>query len=132
MGSQNDDAPNPRRARRILVVDDSEDGAAMLAELLRFDGHDVVTALSGAEALEAVTAARPDVVLLDIGLPVMDGYEVARRMRAALGERTPILVAITGWDREEDRERTRSAGFAAHLVKPVGFEELRQAIYALG
>jgi PAS domain S-box-containing protein len=100
----------------------------MLATLLSFDGHEVQTASSGSQALEMVAATTPDIVLLDIGLPLMDGYEVARRMRAALRESTPTLVAITGYGREEDRERTQSAGFAAHLVKPVGFDELRRVI----
>jgi CheY-like chemotaxis protein len=130
--SEDDDAapssPRPARARRILVVDDNEDGATMLATLLSLDGHDVRTALSGSQAVETATATRPDLVLLDIGLPEMDGYEVARCIRTALGERTPTLVAITGYGRENDRERTRSAGFAAHLVKPVSFEELRRVI----
>jgi CheY-like chemotaxis protein len=135
MSSNKDEAapssPNRPRVRRILVVDDNEDSAAMLAALLRFDGHEVLTALSGSQAVETAAATRPDVVLLDIGLPGMDGYEVARCIRTELGEGPPSLVAITGWGREEDRERTRSAGFAAHLVKPVGFEELRQVISGL-
>jgi CheY-like chemotaxis protein len=135
MASKNSDttpsSPEPPRPRKILVVDDSEDGAEMLATLLRFDGHEVLTASSGSLAVETVAATRPDVVLLDIGLPDMDGYEVARRMRTALGESTPSLVALTGYGREEDRERTRAAGFAAHLVKPVGFEDLRQLIAGL-
>ena len=103
----------------------------MLATLLELDGYDVLLSLSGSEAVETVTAEPPDVVLLDIGLPGMDGYEVARRITTALGDRAPRLVAITGYSREEDRERARAAGFAAHLVKPVDFQALRRIIAEL-
>jgi CheY-like chemotaxis protein len=117
-----------KSARRILVVDDNEDGARMLATLLELEGYDVLTSLSGSEAVETVASKTLDVVLLDIGLPGMDGYEVARRIHTTLGDRAPRLVAITGYSREEDRERARSAGFAAHLVKPVDFQALRRVI----
>jgi CheY-like chemotaxis protein len=120
--------PTAVRPRRILVVDDNEDGAMMLAALLQFDGHDVLTSLSGPEAVEVVASAKPDIVLLDIGLPGMDGYEVAGRIRTTVGTEAPSLVALTGYGREEDRERTRAAGFAAHLVKPVNFEALRRVL----
>jgi signal transduction histidine kinase/response regulator of citrate/malate metabolism len=116
------------RPLRILVVDDNEDGATMLAALLQFDGHQVDVSLSGAEAVETVTLTRPDVVLLDIGLPGMDGYEVARHIRTTIVEDAPRLVAISGYGRDEDRERTRTAGFVAHLVKPVNFEALRRTL----
>jgi CheY-like chemotaxis protein len=115
-------------AHRILVVDDNEDGATMLAAFLRFDGHEVLTCLSGAEALDIVATKKPDVVLLDIGLPGMDGYEVARRIRTAFPDGAPRLVAVTGYGREEDRERARAAGFEAHLVKPVDFDALRRIL----
>jgi two-component system, chemotaxis family, CheB/CheR fusion protein len=133
MGIQDSDGASAHsvdavRACRILVVDDNEDSAAMLAALLQFDGHEVFTSTSGAEALEIVPSKSPDVVLLDIGLPGMDGYEIASRMQATLGEETPCLVAITGYGRDEDLERTRSAGFRAHLVKPVSFEALRRLL----
>jgi two-component system CheB/CheR fusion protein len=118
----------PVRPRRVLVVDDNLDGATMLAAILQLDSHEVLTALSGAEALEIAASKKPDVVLLDIGLPDMDGYEVARHIRAALREAAPALVALTGYGRDEDRERTRSAGFTAHLVKPVDFEALRRTL----
>jgi CheY-like chemotaxis protein len=109
------------------VVDDNEDGATMLAALLEFDGHQVTTSLSGLEAVDIAIAARPDVVLLDIGLPGLDGYEVARRIRAA-ADGAVRLVAITGYGRDEDRARARDAGFAAHLVKPVNFDALRRVL----
>ena len=121
-------AAAPVRPRRILVVDDNEDGAAMLAALLRSDGHEVINSLSGSEAVEIAASSRPDVLLLDIGLPGMDGYEVASRIRTMITDGTPHLVAITGYGRDEDRERTRAAGFAAHLVKPVTFEALRRML----
>ena len=114
--------------RRILVVDDNRDAVTMLGALLKFDGHDVTTSLSGTEAVEIAIAARPDVVLLDIGLPGMDGYEVARQIRAALGQDAPRLIALTGYGRDEDRDLTRAAGFMAHLVKPVNFEALQRML----
>ena len=117
-----------RRPRRILLVDDNADGAFMLAELLRFDGHDVQTALSGMEAFERMKTFRPDVALLDIGLPGLDGYEVARRIRAEHGNESIRLIAITGYGRDEDRELARDAGFAAHLVKPVEFSALQRVL----
>jgi len=104
----------------------------MLAALLRFEGHEVTTSMSGSEAVEIVTSTKPDVVLLDIGLPGMDGYEVARRIRATIGEDVPRLVAVTGYGRDEDREQTRTAGFTAHLVKPINFEALRRMLSELG
>jgi signal transduction histidine kinase len=121
----------PVRPRRILVVDDNEDGATMLAALLRIEGHEVTTSLSGSEAEEIINTTRPDVVLLDIGLPGIDGYEVARRIRTTLANDAPRLVAITGYGRDDDRERTHNAGFVAHLVKPVNFETLRRVLAEL-
>ena len=104
--------------RRILVVDDNHDAAESLALLLRAEGHEVRTAHDGATALDAVRAYQPEIVLLDIGLPKMDGYEVARRLRAQEGTRRALLVALTGYGQEEDRRRAAEAGFDAHLVKP--------------
>jgi signal transduction histidine kinase len=115
-------------ARRILLVDDNADGATMLAELLRFDGHEVELALSGMDALERLDSFRPDVALLDIGLPGLDGYEVARRIRSSSLNGSVKLIAITGYGRDEDRERAREAGFAAHLVKPVEFSALQRVL----
>jgi len=104
---------------RILVVDDNVDAAELLAALLELSGHAITVAHTGPEAL-AVTAKHPlDVVLLDIGLPGLDGYEVARRLRADTSRPQPMLVALTGWGAEEDRDKARSAGFDHHLVKPV-------------
>jgi PAS domain S-box-containing protein len=111
--------------QRILVVDDSLKNAASLEVLLSALGHEVHTAHDGMTALELVRELRPDVVLLDIGLPLVDGYEVARRCRQDPAFENVILVALTGYGQEQDRLRSREAGFDAHLVKPVNLEELK-------
>ncbi len=113
-------------AKNILVVDDNEDAADSLAALLRLDGHHVQAVYSASAALQAVRSAQPAIVLLDIGLPEMDGYQVAREIRATTGGIR--LVALTGYGQAEDIARTRAAGFDAHLVKPVDFEALERAI----
>lgn len=118
----------PLPARRILIVDDSRDGGESLAMLLRVLGADVGLAHSGRMALECVETFRPDVVLLDIGMPGMDGYEVARRIRANPENRNISLIALTGWGQEEDRRRSVAAGFDHHLVKPADIEQLRQLL----
>ena len=110
---------------RVLVVDDNQDNADSLALLLRSFGNEVRTANDGVHALEAVAAFRPQVVLLDIGLPNMDGYEVARELRRRPEGRDVLLVAMTGWGQEEDRRRSQAAGFDEHFVKPVDLELLR-------
>jgi CheY-like chemotaxis protein len=105
---------------RILVVDDNRDAADMLAMLLGFSGHDTHVAHDGVEAVEATAALQPDVILLDIGLPRLNGYEAARKIREQHEQADrPLLVALTGWGQDEDRRRTEEAGFDAHLVKPV-------------
>lgn len=104
---------------RIMVVDDNDDAAEMLAMLLRVSGHDVETAHDGTEALEVATTFRPQLVFLDIGLPGMDGYEVARRLRGLPATSRAQLVALTGWGGESDKSRARDAGFDEHLTKPV-------------
>jgi signal transduction histidine kinase len=121
--------PTAAGGRRVLVVDDNEDAAESLSELLALCGHDARTAATGPEALAAVPAFRPDLVFLDIGLPGMDGYEVARALRAAPGD-TPVLVALTGWGAESDRQRSAEAGFDRHLTKPVGREQLDELLAA--
>ncbi|HVF59787.1 MAG TPA: ATP-binding protein [Thermoanaerobaculia bacterium] len=104
---------------RILVVDDNRDAAATLALLLELTGHDVRTAHDGVEALAAASEFRPDVVLLDIGLPKLNGYEVARRIRSQPRGQGVVLIAITGWGQEEDKRQSQEAGFDQHIVKPV-------------
>lgn len=105
-------------ALRVLVVDDNHDAASSLAEWLSIAGHDVRTAPGGREALDCGSTFIPDAVLLDIGMPEMDGYEVARRIRAEPWGAHVLLVAVTGWGQAEDQRRTRDAGFDAHLTKP--------------
>ena len=113
--------------RRVLVVDDNADAADSLAMLLLARGDAVRTAYDGEEALEADGDFLPQVVLLDIGLPKMSGFDVARGIRAARGPRV-LIVAITGWGQEEDRQRSREAGFDHHFTKPVDIERLLELI----
>jgi two-component system CheB/CheR fusion protein len=122
--------------RRILLVDDNHDSSRSLAVLLRATGGDVELAFDGPSALEAARRGRPDVVLLDIGLPGMDGYEVARRLRREPGLGKMLLIAMTGYGGDDDRRRSQEAGFNAHLVKPVDLEALQallaQSPFAMG
>ena len=110
--------------RRILVVDDNRDAAESLAKFLRIMGHDVRTAHDGEAGVDVVEGFRPEVILLDIGMPLVDGYETARRIRAELRGHEPFLVALTGWGSDDDRRRTNDAGFDRHLVKPVDPDDL--------
>jgi CheY-like chemotaxis protein len=110
-----------------LVVDDNRDAARSLAHLLSLYGHEVHTAHDGPAALELARAHEPEIVLLDIGMPRMDGLEVARRMRNDLGLKA-LLVALTGYGQDRDRRRSEEAGFDAHLVKPVEFEHLHTVL----
>ena len=115
----------------MLVVDDNVDAAESLAMLLRMSGHEVRTAYTGPTALEAAAAHPPDVVLLDIGLPGMDGYEVARRLRQDPRLEGVRLVAMTGYGDEADRRLAQEAGFDQHLVKPVDFLKVEGLLTAL-
>jgi PAS domain S-box-containing protein len=117
--------------RRVLVVDDNVDSAESLAVLLRLYGHDVRLAHDGEAALEEARSFRPDVMFLDIDLPKMDGYEVARRLRLEPTMGGLTLVAMTGYGQEEERRRTREAGFHSHLVKPVDFDMLQELLSSL-
>jgi PAS domain S-box-containing protein len=112
-------APAAQAPRRVLIVDDNEDALELLAELLRNAGHVVATAKDGPTALAVAKTCHADVAILDIGLPVMDGYELADRLRAELGEAVPRLIALTGYGQDSDRARSRTAGFTEHLTKPV-------------
>ncbi|MEO6270923.1 MAG: response regulator, partial [Lautropia sp.] len=105
--------------RRILVVDDNLDSAHSLAMVLTFGGHDVHIAHDGAEAVEAAAKLQPDMILLDIGLPKLDGYEACRRIRKQQTDKRFLIAALTGWGQEEDKRRSLEAGFDFHLVKPV-------------
>jgi two-component system, chemotaxis family, CheB/CheR fusion protein len=117
--------------RRILVVDDNSDLADSLAMLLRLEGHEVEIAYSAPGTFEAVQRMRPEVVFLDIGLPQMDGYEIARRLRADPAAKGVHLIALTGYGQEHDRERAREAGFGAHLVKPADIEVVNKILTSL-
>jgi CheY-like chemotaxis protein len=116
------------RQHRILVVDDNPDSAEMLRLALEHFGHVVEVAFDGPTALDRAATFGPSIVLLDIGLPGMDGYEVARRLKASAATRPVRLLALTGYGQEGDRERTRQAGFTHHLVKPVDLDYLQQII----
>jgi PAS domain S-box-containing protein len=104
---------------RILIVDDNRDSADMLATLLSFGGHETHTANDGLAAVDAAATLQPDVIFMDIGLPMLNGYEAARRIRERQSDKKPVLVALTGWGQDADRCRSENAGFDAHLVKPV-------------
>ncbi len=117
--------------RRVLVVDDNRDAAASMGMLLKFLGTDVEVANDGIAALSAITSYRPDVVLLDIGMPGMDGFEVARRIRENRSFDNIVLIALTGWGQTEDRNRTQAAGFDHHLVKPADITALQSLLVAV-
>lgn len=121
-------ADSATESRRILVVDDHVDGAETLAMLLRLFGHEAQTVHNGPDALVAVSEFQPDLVFLDIGLPGMNGYEVARTLRRIYETEGPMLVALTGWGSEDDRQRAREAGFDAHLAKPVSPAAVKEIV----
>jgi CheY-like chemotaxis protein len=104
---------------RILVVDDNCDAADSLAMILQIRGNDTRTAYDGLAALDVAAAFRPDVVLLDIGMPKLNGYDTARRLRTQPWGRNITLIALTGWGQDEDRQQSQAAGFNFHLVKPI-------------
>lgn len=122
--------PTATSARRVLVVDDNSDVATSVAMLLKTMGHEAQVARSGREALNFVKTAPPDVVLLDIGMPDLDGYEVARRMRQDAGLARLKLIAMSGYGQDRDRKESERAGFDHHLVKPVDLQELEQILAA--
>jgi PAS domain S-box-containing protein len=113
---------------RLIVADDNRDSADSLAVLLRLSGHEVETAYDGMEALDLAKRIRPDAVLLDIGMPRLNGYDTCRSLRQLPGGDAMMVIAMTGWGQEEDRRRTVDAGFDAHLVKPVAPEELERLL----
>ena len=117
--------------QRILVVDDNRDAANTLGALLRMLGADARVVYDGAAALEALGEFRPNAVLLDLGMPGMDGYEVARRIRAQPQARDTTLIALTGWGEESDCQRSRQAGFRHHLVKPVDADTIQALLASL-
>jgi CheY-like chemotaxis protein/two-component sensor histidine kinase len=116
---EQDEPAVPKSSLRILIVDDNQDGADSLAEMLKIMGNDTATAYDGQEGVDVAGRLRPDVILLDIGLPKLNGYEAARRIREQPWGKHTVLIAVTGWGQDEDRRRSHEAGFDKHLVKPV-------------
>ena len=127
-----DRAHRGRRGLRILIVEDQPDAAEMLRALLEHHGHEVLVAFTGTDGVRMAREHHPDVVLCDLGLPGMDGYEVAAALRTAPGGAPQRLVAVTGYGQEQDRRRSREAGFHHHLVKPIDLEELQDVLSAVG
>jgi CheY-like chemotaxis protein len=127
-------APAPRRngqaavRRRILVVDDSRDGADTLAQMLRLMGNDVRTANDGLEAVEAAGEFQPEVVLMDVGMPLLNGLDATRRIREREWGRRMTIIALTGWGQDDDKQRSREAGCDGHLVKPVDLDDLEELL----
>lgn len=126
-----DTSPTPSRSRcRVLVVDDNVDSVDSLAMLLRMMGHEVETASDGASGLDKAVAFKPDVAILDIGLPKVNGYELAKQIREQQWSKDVILVALTGWGQEQHRRRSEESGFNHHLTKPVEFDVLQDILAA--
>jgi CheY-like chemotaxis protein len=123
-------ATDPPSALRVLIVDDNRDAADTLALLLKLWGFQPLVAYDGPAALAVAAAQRPDVVLLDLSLPGMDGFEVARHLRQQPGSETTPLIAVSGYGQEGDLRHTRRAGFDRHLIKPFEPEELRRILSA--
>jgi CheY-like chemotaxis protein len=120
--------PRPSTRRRVLVVDDNVDAAEGLSRILELEGQDVCVAHDGKRALAMAAAMQPEIVFLDLGMPKMSGFEVARRLRTEWSARPLLLVAITGFGHAEDRRRTAEAGFDHHLVKPIDGRQLRSVL----
>jgi CheY-like chemotaxis protein len=114
----------PAHGRRILIVDDNSDAAVSLAMLLTISGNDTHTAHDGVEAVNAFEQYRPEVILLDLGLPKLSGHEVCRRIRERPGGGDVVIIALTGWGQESDRRKSQDAGFDGHLVKPIDYGAL--------
>lgn len=125
------DTGDSRAKRRLLVVDDNKDAAESMSMLLEMWGYEVAFAYDGPSALETAEQWQPEAVFLDIGLPGMDGYEVAERLRELPQAKDAVLIAITGYGQEDDRMRSRRAGIDHHLVKPVAPDALRTLIESL-
>jgi CheY-like chemotaxis protein len=120
--------PSAATPLKVLIIDDNKDGAASLALFLRLSGHTSRTAHSGPDGIQAANEFRPDVILLDIGLPGMYGFDVARTLRANAAFRDATIVALTGWGSEEDRRKSREAGCDDHLTKPVDADDVKRVL----
>jgi CheY-like chemotaxis protein len=140
LGSQtefraNDSFQGPLRRdplkRHVLVVDDNRDSAVSMAMMLRYLGNEVRTAHDGIEAIEVAEAFRPHVILMDVGMPKLNGYEATRSIRQRAWGTSIVIVALTGWGQDGDRERSREAGCDGHLVKPVGLPDLQRLLTEL-
>jgi len=114
--------------RRLLIVDDNQDTAESLSMLLELMGHEVSTAHDGLAAIAAASKSHPDVILLDIGLPKLNGYETARRIREEAWGKSMHLIAVTGWGQDDDRTRAKEAGFDHHLTKPLDIPTLQRLL----
>jgi DNA-binding response OmpR family regulator len=135
MPQKPDRQPLPQPAtdkRRILVVDDSRDSADSLAALLSLTGHEAHTAHDGEHAISEAEKLRPEVILLDIGLPRLNGYDACRRIREQAWGKDMVIIALTGWGQDEDRRLSTQAGFDGHLVKPVDHTALNRLLAAHG
>jgi len=130
-GRRDGDRPGVVQARHVLLVEDDHNVRKALRRILELDGHRIEVAGDGRGGVELALAATPEVVFIDLGLPGLDGYEVGRRIRAALGSRV-LLVALTAHDEAEDGRRSSAAGFDAHLVKPVSYEDLTRLLVRVG
>jgi CheY-like chemotaxis protein len=126
-----DPSSAPAPARRVLVADDNRDGAEIMSLLLQQYGYEVNVAHSGTEALTVAAQSTPEIAILDIGMPGMTGYEVARRIRAEAWGQRMMLIALTGWGQEEDKKKAFEAGFDHHLIKPIDPDAL-EALMASG
>jgi CheY-like chemotaxis protein len=124
LASQQDVIDRHQSRQRLLLVDDNEDAVVMLARLLVHHGHDARACTSGADALAMGADFEPDTVILDLGMPGMDGFETAARLKQQPWGNSVFLIALTGWGRDDDVHRTRSAGFDQHLVKPLEIDRL--------
>lgn len=123
--------PPPERRRRVLIADDNHDAADTLAMLLEMSGYEMCVARDGEEAVSMAASFRPDAILLDIGMPRLDGYGACERIRLLPGVSAAFIVALTGWGNEADKERARAAGFDRHLVKPVDPAQLLEILAAV-
>src|SRR5262249_15677428 len=121
-------APKPALARRVLVADDNQDSARSLALLLKLGGTQTHAAFDGLQAIEAAEWFKPNVILLDVGMPRLNGYDAARRIREQRWGKDVLLVALTGWGQDQDQRKSKDAGFDHHLVKPVDYEMLNQIL----
>jgi CheY-like chemotaxis protein len=116
------------RSKRILVADDNADAADSLGLLLELHGNEVRTVHDGLAAVETAATFKPEIVLLDLGMPKLDGYQAARRIREQAANGEVLLIAVTGWGQEQDRRRTKEAGFDVHLVKPLDIDLLQRLL----